>query len=649
MSKKSNPFEADNLTSILQDLMKSFSIEELKTLAFELSIDFESLPATGKDAKARELVLSLFRTDRLPELIDAIQLQRPHIERETITEAIQFESLPGALAFLFSEEELKTLAFELGLDYENLPSLGKAAKAQQLVCEIKKRKRLPELVQLCQKKRPHHDDWEELEVKCPRFSRQQIITLAVICMFTLTAGLFWIWWPPPMSGEFNIAIAEIGELNANGRIEHSKNGTEISQRLFEAIEIETDRLPAAFSAQVRSPNLVGIVQGADRDTRAAKAAEIAQRHNANILIYGTISGEEDNQQLQLDFHVTHDGFNFGSEVAGPDRLGSPIPLNNHLSPTEHFDLNSKLNGRSQVLQKLVSGLAYHYIGEFDHAYIDFSEALIIPDWDAAEGKEIIYFLMGSTKLQAYNRYRTREQLESAGTNFSKAHENNNEYARSYLGEGAVTLEYTEYVDEPALLKTYFAQAEGLFLTGRLMPDQPKLAYVPLKSANGLGELYLQARQKEILTWPDQQTAVMLNCTLDRTDEYVIQVGKCAFEQVFELYDAHNQPIELKEFVAHAHSKYGLLASYTNDWSVLISENNKAVDMLQELPPARIDTNQNWIARYYSLIGTGHIALGEKSEALIAYKIAIDTGDGKVTAEELNHWKAVVKDLEENNA
>ena len=94
MSKKSNPFEADNLTSILQDLMKSFSIEELKTLAFELSIDFESLPATGKDAKARELVLSLFRTDRLPELIDAIQLQRPHIERETITEAIQFESLP---------------------------------------------------------------------------------------------------------------------------------------------------------------------------------------------------------------------------------------------------------------------------------------------------------------------------------------------------------------------------------------------------------------------------------------------------------------------------------------------------------------------------------------------------------------------------
>ena len=55
MSNSASSIETDKLADLLQDLMASFSTEELSTLAFELDVDYESLPAIGKEAKAREL------------------------------------------------------------------------------------------------------------------------------------------------------------------------------------------------------------------------------------------------------------------------------------------------------------------------------------------------------------------------------------------------------------------------------------------------------------------------------------------------------------------------------------------------------------------------------------------------------------------
>lgn len=54
----------------------------------------------------------------------------------------------------FSEEELRTLCFDLGLDYENLPALGKAGKAREIVAGVERTGVMPQLLAYCRRKRP---------------------------------------------------------------------------------------------------------------------------------------------------------------------------------------------------------------------------------------------------------------------------------------------------------------------------------------------------------------------------------------------------------------------------------------------------------------------------------------------------------------
>ncbi len=54
----------------------------------------------------------------------------------------------------FSESELRTLCFHLGMDYDDLSGEGKAGKARELVAFLKRRQRIPELVAVIKQLRP---------------------------------------------------------------------------------------------------------------------------------------------------------------------------------------------------------------------------------------------------------------------------------------------------------------------------------------------------------------------------------------------------------------------------------------------------------------------------------------------------------------
>jgi len=67
----------EQLSELRQQLVDRFNEEELRTLSFDLAVDYESLPAQGKAGKARELIAFLERTGRLPELTAACARARP--------------------------------------------------------------------------------------------------------------------------------------------------------------------------------------------------------------------------------------------------------------------------------------------------------------------------------------------------------------------------------------------------------------------------------------------------------------------------------------------------------------------------------------------------------------------------------------------
>lgn len=64
---------------VRQALVNHFSLEELRTLCFDIGIDFEELPGSSKSAKARDLVQYWHNRRDLDRLVDLIRRQRGEI------------------------------------------------------------------------------------------------------------------------------------------------------------------------------------------------------------------------------------------------------------------------------------------------------------------------------------------------------------------------------------------------------------------------------------------------------------------------------------------------------------------------------------------------------------------------------------------
>ncbi|HWQ13691.1 MAG TPA: hypothetical protein VNL77_12880 [Roseiflexaceae bacterium] len=69
----------DRLTALHRLLSERLSEEELRTLCFDLQVDYEDLPGKGKAGKARELLLYLTRRRRIAELRTYGRRMRPDL------------------------------------------------------------------------------------------------------------------------------------------------------------------------------------------------------------------------------------------------------------------------------------------------------------------------------------------------------------------------------------------------------------------------------------------------------------------------------------------------------------------------------------------------------------------------------------------
>ena len=69
----------DYLIALRKILVERFSEGELRTLCFDLKVDYDSLPGQGKADKARELVAYCRRYASLGELVETARKQRKDI------------------------------------------------------------------------------------------------------------------------------------------------------------------------------------------------------------------------------------------------------------------------------------------------------------------------------------------------------------------------------------------------------------------------------------------------------------------------------------------------------------------------------------------------------------------------------------------
>ncbi len=87
-------------TQLHQFLVAHFSLEELKTLCFNLGVEYEDLGGEGRSGKARELVQAMQRRTRLEHLVAHLSIARPDAYRKRFheTQSIPAAPLPGYLA-----------------------------------------------------------------------------------------------------------------------------------------------------------------------------------------------------------------------------------------------------------------------------------------------------------------------------------------------------------------------------------------------------------------------------------------------------------------------------------------------------------------------------------------------------------------------
>lgn len=72
----------------------------------------------------------------------------------------------------FDEGELRTICFNLGIDYDNLEGAGKANKARELLVYLERRARTHELIEICSQQRPRLS-WYGSASQTPPGTRQQ--------------------------------------------------------------------------------------------------------------------------------------------------------------------------------------------------------------------------------------------------------------------------------------------------------------------------------------------------------------------------------------------------------------------------------------------------------------------------------------------
>jgi tetratricopeptide (TPR) repeat protein len=428
-----------------------------------------------------------------------------------------------------------------------------------------------------------------------------------------------------MGGGFNIAVAEFAMIDASGHVTSSEVGLQFSNDLFETIETDVKRLPPALSIELRKPEDVGLV--GDDECAEEKATDI----NATILIYGYVRLDADGfYEIEPKFHILDKAaFNYGSEVTGPERLGRSISELT-LDQEGRFNFNVKLNSRTQALKFIVTGLAHFFIGEYESAVFDFQKAIDTPDWDPQDGQEVAYLLLGTAQLRSWDLIQNPDVLSLAADAFTEANFLKPNYYRSHLGLGAVALAQAQELNSErtgigSVDIEKLNEAIEWFSAG-LDHDHPPQAYIPTKSAFGLGQTYLLGAEFNILDNAHESASAF-------------------FEQVIDQYRDENNTVDLNWFAAHAYAGLGRLAGLDGNWAVMSEEYRQAIIILESIQP---NPPNLWIARFWSYAGFAEEKLTNQTQAREFYERAISAGEGVVSAEEMEGWRLVTDRLKQGS-
>ncbi len=243
--------------------------------------------------------------------------------------------------------------------------------------------------------------------------------------------------PTEMSGEFNIAITEFGQIDANGRVKSIPDGRSLSGWLFERLQKEYETLPVELSVQIWHDSLdlgvkLGPITGVTPEEREAAARELANRIKAHVVVYGYFVDDGNDTYFAPEFYVSD--LPDAPELAGPYHLGSPIAVRLPIETlAQTLQVNPTLNARVKALTLFTIGFAWELAGYPARALQQFQLAETDEAWPDGQGREILYLFQGRESFFLWQAGEVDEADVLAA--FEKALALNQDYGRAYIGMG----------------------------------------------------------------------------------------------------------------------------------------------------------------------------------------------------------------------
>ncbi len=221
--------------------------------------------------------------------------------------------------------------------------------------------------------------------------------------------------------KFTVAFFNFAVVDEEGNMVITNDGRNLAHFLYNRFAYNFEHMGLAIPYELRPPDHTCAIYGQDDKTRAERAERIARAIKADVLIYGTIINARTNPRLKLDFHVSSAGFEEGNEILGTHALGGLLKVNRPFDPDQLlFILRPAHVVRTDILNQVIFGLSYFSVDNYELAAHFFRKAAQTEGWPNADGKEVVYLLLGNALLRQAAQDNDPLLLDEAETTYQKA-------------------------------------------------------------------------------------------------------------------------------------------------------------------------------------------------------------------------------------